>query len=85
MTVYRKSTWDKIFDIFEFLKKKIILSVNGLIVELNKTFTDKCSKKDTNRHQLKLLIEYALKGDIIHIHEISRTARNTEGLLRLIK
>jgi DNA invertase Pin-like site-specific DNA recombinase len=56
-----------------------------LNIELDKTFTDKCSGKDTNRPQLKLLIEYARQGDIIHVHDISRMARNTEDLLRLVK
>jgi DNA invertase Pin-like site-specific DNA recombinase len=56
-----------------------------LNVELDKSFTDKCSGKDTNRPQLKLLIEYARKGDVIHVHDISRMARNTEDLLRLVK
>ncbi|MDX2370955.1 MAG: recombinase family protein [Colwellia sp.] len=56
-----------------------------LNIELDKTFTDKCSGKDTNRPQLKLLIEYARQGDVIHVHDISRMARNTEDLLRLVK
>ncbi|HBY87321.1 MAG TPA: resolvase [Colwellia sp.] len=56
-----------------------------LNVELDKTFTDRCSGKDTNRPQLKLLIEYARQGDVIHVHDISRMARNTEDLLRLVK
>ena len=56
-----------------------------LNVQLDKTFTDKCSGKDTNRPQLKQLIEYAREGDIVHVHDISRMARNTEDLLRLVK
>jgi DNA invertase Pin-like site-specific DNA recombinase len=56
-----------------------------LNIELDKTFTDKCSGKDTNRPELKLLIEYARHGDVIHVHDISRMARNTEDLLRLVK
>jgi DNA invertase Pin-like site-specific DNA recombinase len=56
-----------------------------LNIELDKTFTDKCSGKDINRPQLKLLIEYARQGDVIHVHDISRMARNTEDLLRLVK
>ena len=55
-----------------------------LNIELDKTFTDKCSGKDTNRPQLKLLIEYARQGDVIHVHDISRMARNTEDFDVLI-
>jgi DNA invertase Pin-like site-specific DNA recombinase len=56
-----------------------------LNIELDKTFTDKCSGKDTNRTALKELINYARLGDVIHVHDISRMARNTEDLLRLAK
>lgn len=56
-----------------------------LNVELDHSFTDRCSGKDTNRPALKQLIEYAREGDVIHCHDISRMARNTEDLLRLVK
>ncbi|MEI5639713.1 MULTISPECIES: recombinase family protein [unclassified Pseudoalteromonas] len=54
-------------------------------VKLDKTFVDKCSGKDTNRPALKQLIEYAREGDVVHCHDISRMARNTEDLLRLVR
>jgi len=54
-------------------------------VELDKSFTDKCSGKDIERPALKQLIKYAREGDTIHCHDISRMARNTEDLLRLVK
>jgi DNA invertase Pin-like site-specific DNA recombinase len=56
-----------------------------LNVELDNSFTDKCSVKDTERPALKQLIEYAREGDVIHCHDISRMAGNTEDLLRLVK
>ncbi len=56
-----------------------------LNVELDNSFTDKCSGKDTNRPALKQLIDYAREGDTVHVHDISRMARNTEDLLRLVK
>lgn len=56
-----------------------------LNIELDNSFTDKCSGKDTNRPALIQLIEYAREGDVIHCHDISRMARNTEDLLRLVK
>lgn len=37
-----------------------------LNIELDKTFTDKCNGKDTNRPELKQLISYARLGDVIH-------------------
>jgi DNA invertase Pin-like site-specific DNA recombinase len=54
-------------------------------IELDNSFTDKCSGKNTDRPALKQLIEYAREGDVIHCHDISRMARNTEDLLRLVK
>lgn len=56
-----------------------------LNIELDNSFTDKCSGKNTDRPALKQLIEYAREGDVIHCHDISRMARNTEDLLRLVK
>lgn len=56
-----------------------------LNIDLDNSFTDKCSGKDTDRPALKQLIEYAREGDVIHCHDISRMARNTEDLLRLVK
>lgn len=54
-------------------------------VDVTKTFTDKCSGKDTNRPQLKALLEYVREGDEVHVHDISRMARNLEDLISLVK
>lgn len=54
-------------------------------VEITKTFTDKCSGKDTNRPHLKALLEYVREGDEVHVHDISRMARNLEDLIGLVK
>jgi DNA invertase Pin-like site-specific DNA recombinase len=56
-----------------------------LNIELDKTFTDKCSGKDTNRPALSQMIEFVREGDTINCHDISRMARSTEDLLRLVK
>ncbi|HEC73379.1 MAG TPA: recombinase family protein [Methylophaga aminisulfidivorans] len=54
-------------------------------IEFDRTFTDKCSGKDTNRPQLKALLEYVREGDEVHVHDISRMARNVADLIELIK
>lgn len=54
-------------------------------VALEKVFTDKCSGKDTNRPQLSALLEYVREGDEVHVHDISRMARNLEDLISLVK
>jgi len=54
-------------------------------IEVDKTFTDKCSGKDTNRPHLSALLEYVREGDEVHVHDISRMARNLEDLIGLVK
>ncbi len=54
-------------------------------IDLDKVFTDKCSGKDTNRPNLKALLEYVREGDEVHVHDISRMARNVADLIELIK
>lgn len=54
-------------------------------VDVTKTFTDKCSGKDTNRPQLRALLDYVREGDEVHVHDISRMARNLEDLINLVK
>lgn len=54
-------------------------------IKLDKIFEDKCSGKDRARPALTRLIDYAREGDTIHVHDISRMARNTEDLLSLVK
>lgn len=53
-------------------------------LELQKVFEDKCSGKDTNRPQLKAMLEYVREGDCIHVHDISRLARNLSDLRTLV-
>lgn len=57
--------------------------LDGVVV--NKTFTDNCSGKDTNRPQLRALLDYVREGDEVHVHDISRMARNLEDLISLVK
>src|SRR5690554_1301737 len=54
-------------------------------VELDEVFEDKCSGKDTYRPQLQALLKYVREGDEVHVHDISRMARNLEDLISLVK
>lgn len=54
-------------------------------IKFDKTFEDKCSGKDTNRPQLQALLDYVREGDEVHVHDISRMARNLEDLIGLVK
>lgn len=50
---------------------------------IDKTFIDKTSGKNTDRPQLQAMLDYAREGDVIHVHDFSRLARNTADLLKL--
>lgn len=52
---------------------------------IDKWFTEKVSAKDTNRPQLKLMLDYAREGDTIYIHDFSRLARSTKDLLEIVE
>src|SRR5690606_14577966 len=53
-------------------------------IDLKKIFEDKCSGKDTNRPQLTAMLDYVREGDCIHVHDISRLARNLSDLRNLV-
>jgi len=51
--------------------------------EIDKFFKEKTSGKNTDRPQLKAMLEFAREGDTIYIIDFSRLARNTRDLLRM--
>ena len=53
-------------------------------MELDRTFTDKLSGKDTNRPQLHELLQYARKGDTVYVHSLDRLGRNLDDLRKLV-
>lgn len=53
-------------------------------IELDKTFTDKCSGKDTKRPQLALLLEFIREGDTLIVHSMDRLARNLDDMRRIV-
>lgn len=52
---------------------------------IDKWFTEKVSAKDTNRPELKNMIDFAREGDTIYIHDFSRLARSTKDLLEIVE
>ncbi len=52
---------------------------------VEKTFMDKVSGKDTNRPQLKAMLEFVREGDTVVVHEFSRLARSTKDLLEIVE
>lgn len=53
--------------------------------DIDKWYQEKVSGKDTNRPELKAMLDYARSGDTIYIHSFDRLARNTKDLLELIE
>lgn len=52
---------------------------------VDKVFIDKMSGKDTNRPELRKMLEYVREGDTLIVNEYSRLARSTQDLLYLVK
>jgi DNA invertase Pin-like site-specific DNA recombinase len=53
-------------------------------LELDKTFTDKASGKDTKRPNLELLLSFIREGDTLVCHSMDRLARNLDDLRKLV-
>ncbi len=54
-------------------------------IEVDKTFIDKASGKDTKRPQLELLMSFVRTGDTIVVHSMDRLARNLDDLRRIVQ
>lgn len=51
---------------------------------IDKWFTEKISGKDTNRPELKKLLDFVREGDTVYVHDFSRLARSTKDLLDIM-
>jgi DNA invertase Pin-like site-specific DNA recombinase len=54
-------------------------------VEVERTFTDKASGKNTARPKLDEMIAYVRDGDTVLVHSMDRLARNLDDLRRLVR
>ena len=52
--------------------------------QIDKWFTEKISGKDTNRPELKNMLEFVREGDTVYVHDFSRLARSTKDLLDIV-
>ena len=57
--------------------------LNGLTFD--REFVEKVSGKNTERKQLQSLLGILREGDEVHVHELSRLARNTKDLLEIVE
>lgn len=53
--------------------------------QIDKYFTEKISGKDTNRPELKNMMEFVREGDTVYVHDFSRLARSTKDLLEIVE
>ncbi|MGL4549507.1 recombinase family protein, partial [Eubacterium aggregans] len=53
-------------------------------LDASKVFIEKLSGKDTNRPQLKAMLDYVRKGDTVVVESYSRLARSTKDLLSIV-
>jgi DNA invertase Pin-like site-specific DNA recombinase len=54
-------------------------------LKVDEVFIDKISGKNTDRPELRRMLEFVRKGDTLIVESISRFARNTKDLLELIE
>ena len=52
---------------------------------VERTFLDKLSGKNTERPELQKMIDFAREGDTIYVSEFSRLARSTKDLLDIVQ
>jgi DNA invertase Pin-like site-specific DNA recombinase len=66
-------------------EERQIKAAESLGIEKENIFIDKQSGKNMDRNQLKRLLDFCRKGDIVYCESISRIARNTKDLLNIIE
>ncbi|HEU5377953.1 MAG TPA: recombinase family protein [Ktedonobacteraceae bacterium] len=54
-------------------------------VEVDRTFTDKVSGKNTDRPQIQEMLAYIREGDTVVVHSLDRLARNLVDLHDIVK
>ena len=54
-------------------------------VQVDRTFEEKISGKNTNRPQLEAMMAYVRQGDEVLAHDMGRLARNLDDLRRLVR
>jgi DNA invertase Pin-like site-specific DNA recombinase len=57
-------------------------ALNGLV---DKVYSESISGKNTNRPQLKAMLEYVREGDILYIESLSRLGRSTKDLINIVE
>ena len=64
-------------------RQKELLKERGITPD--KVYEEHVSGKNTNRPQLKAMLDYVRDGDTVYIESISRLARNTRDFLNIVE
>lgn len=64
----------------ETARQEVIMQQYGV----EKVFSEKLSGKNTDRPQLNMMLDYLRENDILYIESISRLARSTRDLLKIV-
>ncbi|WP_295094209.1 recombinase family protein [Ruminococcus sp.] len=62
-----------------------IKSFDDFPEKIKKVFIDKVSGKDTNRPELKKMLDYVREGDVVVVSDFSRLARSTRDMLQIVQ
>lgn len=54
-------------------------------VQIDRSFIDQASGKDTKRPQLEALLKFVRAGDVVVVHSMDRLARNLDDLRRIVQ
>ena len=63
------------------MRQEVLMQELGV----DEVYIDRLSGKNTDRPELKKMMDYVRKGDTVIVESISRFARNTRDLLELIE
>lgn len=63
------------------MRQEVLMEQLGV----DQIYIDKSSGKNANRPELKTMLEFVRKGDVVIVESISRFARNTKDLLELVE
>ena len=63
------------------IRQEVLMESLGV----DEVYIDRMSGKNTNRPELKKMMDYVRRGDTVIVESISRFARNTRDLLDLVE
>src|SRR6266702_4319550 len=64
-------------------EQNVVRQLEG--IELDRTFTEKASGKDTKRSQLDALLTFVRNGDTVVVNSMDRLARNLDDLRHIVQ